>query len=69
MMLLYNIALKYILCPAELESESLPTEWVCERSSMKPLLLLLWVQKIFTIVNLNPVYKILALDILTCTFN
>lgn len=69
MMLLYNIPLKYILCPAELESGSLPTEWVCERSSMKPLLLLLWVQKILTIVNLNPMYKILALDILTCTFN
>ena len=54
MMLLYNITLKYIgdiLCPAKLESESLPTEWVCERSSMEPLLLLLWVQRILTIIK------------------
>ena len=51
MMLLYNITLKDIICPAELESESLPTKWVCERSSMEPLLLLLWVQRILTIIK------------------
>ena len=51
MMLLYNITLKDIICPAELESESLPSKWVCERSSMEPLLLLLWVQRILTIMH------------------
>ena len=48
------LTLKYngdILCPAKLESESLPTKWVCERSSMEPLLLLLWVQRILTIIE------------------
>ena len=40
-----------VLCPAELESESLPTKWVSKRPSMLEPLLLFWIQGVLTIVK------------------
>jgi len=40
-----------VLCPAELESESLPTKRVSKRPSMLEPLLLFWIQGVLTIVK------------------